>query len=79
MNKRQACKQVKSIKLCFENAIQYNQESCRAVAMKKLHSLINEAPPSISYDLGCIHAFITNAEDKCDIRNVLYRLDRLME
>jgi hypothetical protein len=79
MNKREACRQVKGIKLCFENAIKCNQESCKAVALEKLHSLINEAPPSISYDLGCIHAFITNNEDSCDIRSVLYRLDRLME
>ena len=79
MNKREACRQVKGIKLCFENAIQHNQESCKSVAIKKLNALINEAPPSISYDLGCIHAFITNNEDNCDIRNVLYRLDRLME
>jgi len=79
MNKREAFKQLKNIKLCFENAAQHKQESCREVAIKKLHSLTNEAPPSISYELGCITAYLTSTENKCDIPDVLKRLERLTE
>ncbi len=79
MNKREVVKQLKNIRLCLESAIQNEHYTCKEVAVKKIALLIKKAPPSISYELGCLYSFIEKSEDSSDTKQALCMLSRLME
>lgn len=56
MIKREVLKRVQDIIRYVEHQQTLPTGACSVVAAKKLKMLVKEAPPSLVYDLSCIHS-----------------------